>query len=345
LPRDAFYPYNYNEKPVDPLPTSYGSHQWAASWVPDNLKHAKPAALPRRTLRQTIKNHVKRLVKPFEDRIAEAVLAQSRSVERSYVFGQDVIAMTSRNLLMSLPGADLSVTPEIALKGTYEEPELRFLESALKGGDFFVDVGCNVGIFSLVAARRVGPFGRVFAIDANPAVLEHLKRSLVMNWVHDRTVVLHRAVGAEDREMSLQFSEFRLGDASLGLDEESVFHRSTALLGLVKSIPVRQIRLDDLFPSLPEVKVLKIDVEGFEYGVLAGAERLARNQCFKYVLMELLEEVSSTRHRANVRAVEQMQTHGYRVCNVNASGELVETGNLVQAIERSRNIVLVRSNR
>lgn len=339
-PRETFYPYNWNEAALPPTPNTYGIHKWEGSWLPEKVntsEHQKAKTL------LNLKTRIKSQLKPIFNQVVSAIKRQIAPQPRAYNFGIDVIARTTRGLMMSLPGSDLSITPEIALTGTYEEPELRFLERVLKGGDFFIDVGCNVGVFTLVAARRVGPFGRVYAVDANPTVLTHLGRALVMNWLHDRTVVINAAIGDSDEKVELHFSEERLGDANIGLPQDSTYHRSADLLGSTRRISVRQERLDDIFPAPVEIKLLKVDVEGCEHKVLAGASTLIQHKCFQYIMLELLEEVSTSLHKLNLCAVENLMRAGYAPCYIDHDGNACRVESVSAALNFSRNVLFSRS--
>lgn len=344
LPRETFYPYNWDEDPVTPPDTCYGIHEWAGSWVAE--KHAKKKS-PVELHESFAKTLLKRLASPFCDKIADRIATnlqqRNEPTPRAYPQYGDLVVKTTRGILMSVSGSDLSITPELALNGTYEEAELKFLERELRGGDFFIDVGSNVGVFSLVAARRVCAFGRVFAYDANPAVLEHLNRSLVMNWMHDRCITLHRAVGATPGTVTLQFSEKRLGDGNIGLKGESTFHKSISRIGELREVEVELVRLDDEFPFDQEIKILKIDVEGFEHQVLNGAERLLKNRCVKFVLMELLEEVAGRQHSRNLEMVNWVLEQGYVLGTIQRTGTFLKSKQNKADRKLSRNIVLLRA--
>ena len=63
----------------------------------------------------------------------------------------------------------------------WSEPELRQLQLFVKPGDVFVDVGANIGLFTLKAARLVGPHGRVVAVEPGLAASELLTANLLRN--------------------------------------------------------------------------------------------------------------------------------------------------------------------
>jgi len=80
-------------------------------------------------------------------------LVGGKTTRVHYPFGTDIITRMNNGINISLPGKDLSIVPHVVLGGNYWEGELRFVENILSEGDFFIDVGCNVGIYTLVAAK------------------------------------------------------------------------------------------------------------------------------------------------------------------------------------------------
>jgi FkbM family methyltransferase len=136
----------------------------------------------------------------------------------------------------------------------YEKDEQLFSEH-LRTGDNFVDVGANIGALTLAASRIVGPSGKVFSIEAHPATVEYLRGNVRLNRAENVTVI-HSAVG--DHQGSVKFSSGRNDDQN-----------QVSAAGI--EIPLST--LDQLLPSVP-VRMLKVDVEGFELFVLRGAERV-----------------------------------------------------------------------
>ncbi len=148
-----------------------------------------------------------------------------------------------------------------------ERWELQHLGRLLTEGSSFVDVGANLGLWTLRAATLVGRRGRVHALEPNPALFERLNRHVERNGFGDR--VRTHPVGAASRigEGFLDISHgHNEGRVVLGAREEGI----TAGLLLER---VRLRALDDLLVDQP-VDGVKIDVEGFEAQVLAGASRL-----------------------------------------------------------------------
>ena len=82
---------------------------------------------------------------------------------------------------ITVDGKDVSLTPQLVFKGYSELPEENFLKNTVRGGDWVIDVGANIGSFSLLAAQQLGSFGRVFAYEPNPRPVKLMAKSLVMN--------------------------------------------------------------------------------------------------------------------------------------------------------------------
>ena len=142
-------------------------------------------------------------------------------------------------------------------------PDEADLGPLLRPGDTFVDIGANIGALTLFAASKVGHSGEVVAIEAHPRTAKYLAENIAMNpWRNIKP--LNFAIG--DSEGTVHFSSRRADDMN-----------SISDTGI--KIPMR--KLDDLGP-FGHVRLLKIDVEGFEYQVLCGARKTLENTDFVY---------------------------------------------------------------
>lgn len=71
----------------------------------------------------------------------------------------------------------------------YEPNETWAIRKILRPGDIFIDIGANIGYFSVLAARLVGPTGRVFAFEPVPPTVERLRHNIKINGVNNITIV------------------------------------------------------------------------------------------------------------------------------------------------------------
>jgi FkbM family methyltransferase len=345
LPRETFYPYmgRLLKKPKVHR-YSYGEHLWVGSWVPpaseSRLKRWRSDAL--KWVKPYVKKNVIRGFRAWH----RVKSVDPLPLNRFYQCSDELVIQTIHGFNIIVDGHDVSLTPELVFKGYYELPEENFLKNAARGGDWVIDVGANVGSFSLLAAQQVGQFGRVFAFEPNPRPSQLMAKSLVMNWMHERVIQRPVAVGNSHGTVELSFVADRLGDGRVGKDDVtgSTFDESLKTLGHDRTavLVVQCVRLDDEFPVDVPIKVLKIDVEGYEGRVLAGAKRLLQRRCIDFIVLELLYEVAGSRWREIVDQVSEIINYGYAIATLTSEGTLVEQKDLAAAIRAGgRNIVLV----
>jgi FkbM family methyltransferase len=165
---------------------------------------------------------------------------------------------------------DRYVGRSLELYGEYCEREVEIFRQLVGPGDWVVDVGANLGTHTLFFARQVGPSGRVVAFEPQRIVFQALCANMALNSVAN-VLCQPYAVGAEPGE---------IGVPALDYGHENNFGGLT--LGGAEGDRVPVLTLDSL--ELPACRLIKIDVEGMERDVLAGAiETIARHRPLLYV--------------------------------------------------------------
>ena len=167
----------------------------------------------------------------------------------------------------------------------------RYLASTLEEGQVFLDIGANVGFYSLFAARRVGPSGRVLSFEPDPMTFESLDRSVRRNgfgWARCLNVAL------SDREGEMPF--FTVSDGSAHSLVPEIERKAGRYSGQVS---VRVTRLDDLMRETildrPRIDLIKIDVEGEEPRTVAGMRATLEKFAWPRVWAEVRGPRGSTR--------------------------------------------------
>jgi FkbM family methyltransferase len=138
-----------------------------------------------------------------------------------------------------------------------ESDELEYLRRRLHKGEIFVDVGANIGLWTLVAASTVGREGRVFSFEPNPNTFQKLLRNIERNrW--DAVVVPHqRAVSSECKPVSFYCAADHNISAIAPSDADT--------------ISVEAVTLDSVLSGV--IAGIKLDTEGHELASLQGAAR------------------------------------------------------------------------
>jgi FkbM family methyltransferase len=179
-----------------------------------------------------------------------------------------------------------------------EENELRALQTLLSPGDHFVDCGANVGLWSLVAAGRVGAAGRVTAFEPNPLAYRRLVRNVAVSRLVGRRIsAMNVAVAAQAGQMSFEMgTQHNLGRIVSDPAAESIC--------------VTAVALDDQFADAP-IRALKLDIEGGEAAALHGAERILTVQR-PWVWAEFNVTISGVDRIGDWDVFALLQTFGYR---------------------------------
>jgi len=154
--------------------------------------------------------------------------------------------------------------------GLYEQELRQRVLSEIRG--VFVDVGANVGFWSVPAATRAA----VVAFEPNPWAAEHLLVNAELNGLE--IDLRPQAVSSRPGQLDLYASDFEQNAS------QATLHR-TAVQGSAEEISVPVVTLDE---AVGDVDTLKIDVEGHEEEVLRGAERLLASRTPRVVVVELL---------------------------------------------------------
>jgi FkbM family methyltransferase len=184
--------------------------------------------------------------------------------------GEGSILVRSVDGYVLCPQDDFALVSSLVEGAPYEPGSSRILASCLRPGDVCVDIGANVGLHTLVAARAVGARGRVLAFEAHPQTAALLSRTVWMNGFADTVTVYPYAIS--DVEGSVQM---HLGPTS--------GHHSLLPLGVgggrggdALCVNVDARRLDDVLPAGTTPAFVKVDVEGVELNVLKGGAETFR---------------------------------------------------------------------
>lgn len=168
------------------------------------------------------------------------------------------VEVDSRGFRMRLEPAECIDGEVLFFPQIYDHHELAFIESCLEPGDTFLDVGANIGVYSLAASARVGNTGSVLAIEADPYNHEKLTLHLRLNGA-DNVRALH--LGVADRRERL-----RLGINATGNRGGNSFLRGENAVGVdVECHPLLDVLRQE---GVGRVAGAKLDIEGMEYRVL-----------------------------------------------------------------------------
>jgi FkbM family methyltransferase len=198
---------------------------------------------------------------------------------RVYLGDHTLMTRTVFGHVLYLDTRDDSLLPALVLRGVWEPNVTRVMLRLLRPGMRIVEVGANVGYYTVLAASCVGPAGSVTAFEANPAIAERLRRAVVVNGYQWWTRVVESAVADREGQATLHVLARHQGSSSLARQGADVLEGWGEV---PHPLTVPATTLDAfLGPDPSPVDLLKIDAEGWEpaifdgmRGVLAGSPQL-----------------------------------------------------------------------
>ena len=155
--------------------------------------------------------------------------------------------------------------------GLHEFTDMSFVLHFLRKDDLFVDIGANIGSYTVLAGGHVG--ARVVSVEPLPQTFEHLKSNIAINRISDNVMAYNFALGNEKGQISFTTTLDTMNHVATGSDTNTI------------SVPVET--LDSILEQEKEPVLLKIDVEGFETDVLNGASLTLRKNNLKAIIIEL----------------------------------------------------------
>lgn len=212
-----------------------------------------------------------------------------------------------RRMPARLGGDSVWVSPDSALRFWRRDLDLTskmlfdFAEEFIKPGHVVWDVGANVGMFTFAGSFRAGSSGHVVAVEADLFLADLLRRSAsIASPGRSKVVVLPVAISD-----SLGIAEFHIAKRGRSTNFLASASGSTQTGGVRETVSVMTVTLDWLMERLPPPNVLKIDVEGAENLVLAGANTLL-SKVRPVILCEIIDELADT-------CTSLLKSHGYKL--------------------------------
>ncbi|KKN00420.1 hypothetical protein LCGC14_1137930 [marine sediment metagenome] len=191
---------------------------------------------------------------------------------------------------------------KIFIKGGEREPELLYaLRQELKEGMVCMDLGANIGYVTLLMADKIGPTGKIHAIEPDPANIELLNINMKLNNYSDRMQVFNMGVSNKKGEM-----DFHIG-------------RASNLGGMTKSKnttgKIIKVKVDTLTnfcegKELPEL--IKMDIEGHEVEVMEGMHELVKNKDFPCKIIMELHPVHYNKNHSLERWMKKFLECGFK---------------------------------
>jgi FkbM family methyltransferase len=263
-----------------------------------------------RRVRRNLVNRLKLSKKLFEQN--QLKLAEAKSQEKDLV---DV-----------MPGINLPMVihPDMYFviaytKYIFEPDSLDFLRDHLKPGDTVLDIGANIGYFSLFCAKLVSPSGWVIAFEPGQYAFDLLTKNKQLNKLNNLAIY---PAGLGEKDEMVQFNSGKPGMEvynSLG----DIVHRS-ADPNQFKKISVQLFQGSKWLKNeqIEHIDLVKLDVEGGEYTVLKGLLEMFQSQKISRLLIEITYEMSQAFGYQPSDIILMLSNCGYKWFRLSSCGRL-----------------------
>ena len=194
---------------------------------------------------------------------------------------------------------------------SYETDMTNQVQKVLKPGDIFVDLGANEGFFSIVGSKIVGKEGQVIAVEPQQRLWEIIVKNVEINGLSN-VMLLPYGIGSSNGEAEMHFyPNLNSGASSLAKS----FNFKVSLRKFRKAIystsKITIKTLDEIFEQGRNIKLMKVDIEGFELEALKGAKQLLGNHTIQNLLIEIHPEALHSLDQSEKEIENLLTGHGY----------------------------------
>ena len=193
-----------------------------------------------------------------------------------YLGGNRALTQLSTGQPFFVNTDDRGITTWIILGGLWETFVDNVLSRLAKPGMNFLDVGANMGYYSVKIGGLIGPTGRIFSFEPNPELYPFLKDNIDINGFYPRAELFQLALGDAHKQAELKYFHENMGGGNL-------FGGGAP----GRSVPVVIDMLDTCISEGTKIDLIKIDAEGYEPRIIAGGKRLLNDNPEALIVLEV----------------------------------------------------------
>jgi FkbM family methyltransferase len=219
----------------------------------------------------------RRFIRPA---VAQASFMRRKIPPRPYFYlgGNWALTQLSTGHLFYVNTDDRQITPWIISGGTWENFVDDIIWEYVRPGMTVIDIGANLGYYTIKMGAKVGPSGRVFSFEPNPQLVPFLAQNISINGFDRRCTLFAIAVGDQAGKSELVVYASGLGGSHI--------NELSGSGGACVQVEVDT--LDNRLSKVERVDFLKIDAEGYEPLILKGAQQLLRRSPDCALILEVM---------------------------------------------------------
>jgi len=220
-------------------------------------------------------------------------------------------------------GRDMGVASFLISKGVHEKYETKLFKDSIKPGMVVVDIGANIGYYTLIAAKLVGSRGKVYAFEPEPNNYRLLIKNIEVNG-YKNVIPIQKAVSNKHGETKLFTSKTVL--SSLSFSEDNVPEKKEFVM-------VETITLEEFFKD-SKVDFIKMDTEGAEGLIIEGAEKvLMRNNNLKIAMEFWPYGLKNLGTDDPLKLLHKFQDYGFKIKLISETDQCLKNIEIMKIIE------------
>lgn len=277
-----------------------------------------------------IKRKIKHLLSStINNALKEAANSQLSNRTSVYIGNNRVLSKTVYGQKIICSASDISLTPHIIHDGYWENWITKVFLEIVKPGMTVLDIGANIGYYSLLAASRVGATGKVISFEANPELADILASNFSINGYLNFSTVNNIAVYSEEKQIPFTLCRKHLGSSSLWMNEKV----ANAYYDHAETIIVQAKPLDSVIPKETQVDFIKMDAEGAELHILKGGHRIINENKHLMILSEFSHPHITASNSSFDEFIEKIHQFGFSIYEITTDSQLIKCSS-----DRAKNI-------
>jgi len=184
----------------------------------------------------------------------------------------------------------------------FEPFETQWVKKLISVGDRVLDIGANIGYYTLLLSELVGPEGQVYAFEPESSNYSLLEKNLQLNHIANVTAI-QKGVSDQDTSGTLYLC-----------DDNKGMHRAYQSVLCGDGVNIELVRLDSFFePSKQAFNFIKMDIEGYEYLALKGMQKLIQASPELKLLMEFSPASMVECGHDPIKCIELLEHHAFKI--------------------------------
>ncbi len=235
---------------------------------------------------------------------------------------------------------DTGIETSIITNNTYEPEVIKEIKSILNNGSTFIDGGANIGFFSLIASKIVGPTGAVIAFEPTPSTLNYLKKNITTNKIKN-IIVVDKGLSSSEKQLPFLLSKDN-PEANFIMSKEDENLQNKDQIIKISTISIDKFCSEN---NINKIDLIKLDIEGQELEAIKGAREILTinknvkiifelNIAFKKNGIEFAKEIFTELNRLNFFKFETLLNPKISIKNLDNAKDL----ELIKKITNRHNV-------